>query len=167
MSKRSRVRNVFARSRPIRKAPPCSRRRLEVELLESRNVLSGFLHLDPGGPANLPERIPVNFVFVGYTPEQVSESGFLSSLPASYDPLVRSRNWYGITEQVGLRYTYDFQVTYADAAFENAFFGALRGLAVRQPAPAAFQQMYNDQANNVQVVTDNYYIDAPSVEKWL
>src|SRR5262245_7934198 len=66
MTKRPWVRNVFARSRPIRKPP--HRVRLGVELLESRNVLSGFLHLDPRGPANLPETVPVNFVFVGYTP---------------------------------------------------------------------------------------------------
>nr|MBA3430608.1 hypothetical protein [Actinomycetota bacterium] len=40
-----------------------------------------FEHLDPGGPADFRERVPVNFVFVGYNRTQVDEQAFLRGLP--------------------------------------------------------------------------------------
>jgi hypothetical protein len=46
---------------------------------------------------------------------------------------VRSR-LYGITDPHGIDYTYDYDVTYARTAWENAFFAALAALAT--PAPA-------------------------------
>jgi hypothetical protein len=125
-----------------------------------------FEHLDPGGQPKLTERVPVNVVFVGYQPGQVNGAQFRGALPANYEPIVRSRLFYGVKEKLGITYTYDYKVQYTGAAYENRFFGELSRLA--QPAPLTlFQTQYNDQKKNVLDVRDNHHIDAPSVEKWL
>ncbi|MEE6257633.1 zinc metalloprotease [Plantactinospora sonchi] len=125
-----------------------------------------YTHLNPGGQPRLTERVPVNVVFVGYSPSQVPQSTFRSGLPAGYEPAVRYRLFYGIEEKLGLQYTYDYRVSYADHRYEDRFFGELKRLA--RPAPLTdYQQAYNEQQNNVLDVTDNHEIDAPSVERWL
>ncbi len=125
-----------------------------------------FDTLNPGGLTSLRERVPVNIVFVGYEPNRVQAGAFLAKLPSTYRPQVRSRTFYGLPADMGIRYTYDYDVTFADTAFENRFFGALAGLA--KPAPLTdFQQMYNDEDSNVLEVSDNHFINGPSVEKWL
>jgi hypothetical protein len=125
-----------------------------------------FDHLSPGGLTPLREQVPVNFVFVGYDPGQVNQAQFLARLPNQYRPQVRSKMFYGLPSDLGIGYTYDFNVTYTDTSFENRFFGALSSLAV--PAPKTdFQRAYNQQQTNVLNVSDNSFIDAPAVEKWL
>jgi hypothetical protein len=127
---------------------------------------TGYHHLEPGGQPRLTETVPVNVVFLGYQPGQVDRSAYAAELAKKYEPVVRSRLYYGITEKLGITYTYDYHVKYADAAYENTFFGQLSDLAT--PAPlTAYQQAYNDQQNNVLDIDANYAIDAPSVEKWL
>lgn len=127
---------------------------------------SGFTHLDPSGPVNLGERVPIHFVLIGYEPSEVNQATFLAQLPAAYKPVVRSRLWYGVTEVLGIHYTFDFKVTYADATYENRFFRALAGLAT-PAARTLFQNLYNQQQKNVLDVVQNHFIDAPTVEKWL
>ncbi|MFI1996002.1 hypothetical protein [Actinoplanes sp. NPDC020271] len=123
-------------------------------------------HLDPGGQPRLTERVPVNVVFVGYTPAQADKSKFLAGLATKYEPVVRSRLAYGVTEKLGITYTYDYRLNYTGKAYQDTFFRQLGKLAT--PAPlTAYQQAYNDQAKNVLDITSNNYIDAPSVEKWL
>jgi hypothetical protein len=125
-----------------------------------------FLHLRPGGTTELPESVPVNIVFAGYEPSMVSQSDFLSGLPATYRPIVRSREFYGLREYLGLRYRFQYNVTFTTAAWENSLFAALSALAT--PAPRTlFQDMYNAQLGNVLDVGQNHFIDAPAVEKWL
>lgn len=124
----------------------------------------GFLK--PGGQPRLVEKVPVNVVFVGYEPSQVDKSAFVGELASGYEPVVRSRLWYGETEKLGITYKYDYKLTYANRSYEDRFFKQLGKLA--KPAPlTAYQQAYNDQANNVLDITGNTTIDAPSVEKWL
>ncbi|HEX7145971.1 MAG TPA: hypothetical protein VF512_00565 [Actinomycetota bacterium] len=123
-------------------------------------------NLDPGGPARFSEKVPVNLVFVGYERDQVSKRRVLAGLPHSYKPLNRNRLFYGVTEPLGIRYTYDYDVTYAGAGYERKFFSTLSRLA--RPAPLTeLQQQYNDQVHNVLEVTSNHHIDAPTVERWL
>lgn len=125
-----------------------------------------YHHLDPGGQPKLTETVPVNVVFLGYQPGQVDKSAFTAALAKKYEPVVRSRLYYGVTEKIGITYTYDYRVRYADAAYQNRFFRQLTALA--KPAPLTeFQQAYNDQQNNVLDIDAGYAIDAPSVEKWL
>jgi hypothetical protein len=133
---------------------------------------TGFTNLDPGGPPNLAERVPVQFVFVGFSSTQVAEAAFKAQLPSRYKPVVRSRGFYGLSELLGVDYTFDYSVTYASATFNNSFFSALGSLAQTEKSidgrtRTAFQQMYNDQIHNTIDVTENWFIDAPTVEKWL
>ncbi len=125
-----------------------------------------FTALDPGGPARLSERVPVQFVFVGLEPPQVDEAGFLAGLPQRSRPVVRSRLWYGVTERLGIDYTYDYAVTYTGAAWEDRLFAFLAAQAEAAPL-TLFQETYNSQRRNVLDVTSNHFIDAPTVEKWL
>ena len=126
---------------------------------------AAFTNLAPGQRADLDEQVQVNVVFVGYEPGQVNEAAFLAQLPTQYRPVVRSRLAYGVTDLLGIDYTYDYDVTYTSTAWENSFFAALSGLAT--PAPrTVFQELYNIQAGT-RDVGQNHFIDAPSVEKWL
>jgi hypothetical protein len=125
-----------------------------------------YQHLDPGGPARYREKVPVNLVFVGYERDQAREQRVLAGLPRSYRPLSRVPADFGITDRLGITYTYDYDVTYAGSRYERRFFSTLSKLA--EPAPLTeFQQLYNDQEGNVLEVTDNHTIDAPTAERWL
>jgi hypothetical protein len=125
-----------------------------------------YTHLNPGGQPRLAERVPVNVVFVGHEPARVPRSSFLAGLPTRYEPVVRSRLLYGVEEKLGLRYDYDYRVSYTDGRYEDRFFGQLKRLA--RPAPLTeYQALYNEQQGNVLDVTANHHIDAPSVERWL
>jgi len=168
------------------------RRTLLTPLVVACAVLSigvasagAYSNLKPGsGQAGLTEQVPVNFVFVGYDMTKVDPAKFLAELPPelgdattnpSYRAIVRSRLWYGVKEFLGLDYTYDYSIIDAPASFETDLFGYLSTIAVRQSAVPTeagrditlFQQQYNDMQKNVLDVSQNYFIDAPSVEKWL
>lgn len=127
--------------------------------------------LEPGAFRAIHQELPVNVVFVGYEqgagPLGIDEGRFLSELPESYRTVMRAQNdWYGDKKFIGVDFSYDYNVVYADDAFEDAFFGRLGELA--QPRPlTVFQDDYNEQENASQQVTDNHWIDAPSVEQWL
>jgi hypothetical protein len=127
---------------------------------------ASYSHLQPGvRSAGLSEQVPVNVVFVGFEPSQVDSAEFLDGLPERYKPVVRSRLAYGTREELGIDYTYDYDVTYTSTAWENSFFAALKGFAT----PAAltlFQEDYNAQ-DGKRDVGQNHFIDAPTVEKWL
>jgi hypothetical protein len=127
---------------------------------------SGFGHLNPGvAKADLDEKVAVNVVFVGFEPGDVRASTFRNGLPGRYKPIVRSRLPYGVAEELGIDYRYDYSITYTNAAWENAFFNALKGLA--KPADLTdFQLAYNEQ-DGTRDVGANHFIDAPTVEKWL
>ena len=135
-------------------------------VVSTASATSNFRHLQPGvRMANLPERVPVNVVFVGIEPGQVSQQAFRAGLPTRYKPITRSRLFYGNTEELGLDYRYDYSLTYASSSWENAFFNRLRGLA--EPADRTeFQDVYNEQ-DGTRDVGQNHFIDAPTVEKWL
>jgi hypothetical protein len=123
--------------------------------------------LHPGQFEVLTQQIPVRIVFVGYSREQVNLDDFQAFLPATYRPVVRYPQFYGLGRNLGLvfefRYTFDFK----ESEFTNRFFGALASMG--RPGPRTeVQTMYNDQVNNVLDVSDEVlYLDAPSVEAWL
>ena len=63
----------------------------------------------------------------------------------SGEPIVRSRAFYGITERLGLDYSYDYRPYYTSRAWEDGFFAYL--VLDRGPKPLTeFQHAYNDQA---------------------
>ena len=86
-------------------------------------------NLSPGGQPRLVEKVPVNVVFVGYEPAQVAKGAFLGELAPSYEPVVRSRLTYGVTEKLGITYKYDYKVSYANRSYEDTFFKQLGKLA--------------------------------------
>ncbi len=122
-------------------------------------------HLDPGGQPSLGEKVPVNVVFLGYDRRDVNGGEFLRGLADTYEPEVLSRRWYGGQEKLGISSRYDYDLTFADRRYEDRFFDRLKTLATPQPT-TVFQEEYNAQSE-VLDVTDNAWIDAPSVEKWL
>ena len=109
----------------------------------------------------------MQIVLVGFEPGDVPEAGLLAGLPAGADPVVRSRLWYGVVEQLGLHYTFDYSVTYTDAAWEDSFFGALAALSTPAPPTRSTRTPTTTTRRNVLDVSDNHFIDAPSVEHWL
>ena len=124
--------------------------------------------LRPGETVTYRQTIPVNIVFVGYERDDIDLPALRAWLPARYDPVVRSAQWYGLDgRDMGLRYDLEYKTRFADQAFEDDFFGYLSSIA--QPGdPTLFQATYNDQANNVLDVTGPVgYIDGPSAEAWL
>ena len=115
---------------------------------------SPYSSLNPGGPADLDETVPVNVVFLGYEPADVPSAAVAAELPGGSAPVVRSRLWYGVTEPLGIDYAYDVDYTYTSSAYENAFFAYLTSIAVPQSTVdgrtrTLFQNQYNAQAKNV------------------
>ena len=157
----------------------------------------GYQNLEPGRRADLHERVPVNFVFVGYERDDVDLGGFTGGLPKEYKPVVRSEYLQTRPFQkdrvekslLGLNYTYDYNTFFADSGYEDRLFRHLSRIA--KPAPLSdFQKLYNGndekfcdhppdltpgtpgnpamcQKNGVRDIKINYHIDAPSVERWL
>ena len=125
-----------------------------------------FSHLTPGGQPALTEKVPVNVVFVGYDRDDVGRSAFLSGLARTYEPVNRYPAFYGLDSKLGIKYTYDYKLTYANKSYEDALFKRLGQFA--KPAPLTdAQNQYNAQENNVLDIDANYEIDAPSVERYL
>ncbi|MFB6719409.1 hypothetical protein ACFCV3_04580 [Kribbella sp. NPDC056345] len=123
-------------------------------------------HLEPGGQPKLVEKLPVNVVLVGYQAGQVDPQQLRAGLPASSRPVVRSRLSYGVTEELGLTYQYDYRVTTTSKQYQDRFFAQLSKLA-RPAALTKFQQDYNAQDRNVRTIDKSVAIDAPTVERWL
>jgi hypothetical protein len=127
--------------------------------------------LQPGGFREIQQTLPINIVFVGFEPgagaRNINEAAFRNELPASSRALVRvPALYYGTKDYVGLTFHYSYNVTYAAPAFENAFFGYLKSIAVAHPL-TLYQSQYNQQTARSLNVTSNHWIDAPSVERWL
>jgi hypothetical protein len=124
-----------------------------------------FRHLDPGGQPDLDERVPVNVVFVGHQLADVDRAEFRADLPRTAEPIVRSRLWYGETEKLGIKYRYDYDLTFAKRSYENRFFRYLSSIARNKPT-TTFQDEYNAQDGTLDV-TRNAWIDATKAERWL
>ena len=126
--------------------------------------------LEPGGFRAIEQDLNINIVFVGYEPGggsmEIDESAFLGELPSMYRTVNRYPSFYFGNEFLGVDFNFDYNLVYADATFENDFFGYLASIADPQPL-TIYQEDYNAQVNKTGLVTDNNWIDAPSVEQWL
>jgi hypothetical protein len=124
--------------------------------------------LQPGQIVTFKQKIPINIVFIGYDKKTVDQRTLLGQLPATYNPVVRYPQFYGLPgRDMGLKYNFDYKVSYADPRFTDKFFKYLKSIG--KPGDlTVFQQDYNDQAKNVlDVIGPVLYIDGPSVENWL
>lgn len=126
--------------------------------------------LQPGAFRALEQTLTINVVFVGYEPgagpRDINEAAFTAALPHRYETIHRYPAFYGLPAKMGVNFDYAYNVVYAPATFEDAFFGYLGSIAAPQPL-TLFQSAYNAQAQNALDVTSNHWIDAPSVERWL
>lgn len=123
--------------------------------------------LSPGKFRDIGQDLPINIVFVGYEAEtDINTVTFAAGLPASYRTINRSPSFYKGNEFLGLTFHYDYNLVYADAAFEDAFFGYLGAIGTPQPL-TIYQTAYNAQSAASLQIAQNYWIDAPSVEQWL
>ena len=126
--------------------------------------------LEPGAFRDIEQDLTVNVVFVGYEQgagyQDIDQTAFLSELPSTYRAINRFPSFYKGNEFLGLTFHYDYNLVYADDSFEDAFFGYLGSIADPQPL-TLYQAAYNAQSAATGFVSDNHWIDAPSVEQWL
>ena len=126
--------------------------------------------LDPGGFQDIGQDLDVNIVFVGYEPgaghRNIDETAFLDELPGTYRPVNRYPSFYKGNEYLGLTFNFNYNLVYAETGFEDSFFGYLDSIATSQPL-TLYQDLYNQEQARLLDVTENYWIDAPSVEQWL
>ena len=126
--------------------------------------------LEPGGFRDIEQDLTINIVFVGYEPGtgsmDIDAAAFSAELPSTYRPINRYPSDYKGNEFLGLTFNYDYNLVYADSIFEDNFFGYLGSIASPQ-ALTLYQNSYNIQGAATGFVTDNHWIDAPSVEQWL
>lgn len=123
--------------------------------------------LEPGGFRSIEQDLTINVVFVGFGGYAIDETAFEDALPAEYRVVHRYPWYYGSTEFLGNDFAFDYNLIFADGAFEDDFFAWL-GAQGYEDAPTAYQGYYNAQVNNVLDVTAPVrYIDGPSVENWL
>jgi hypothetical protein len=129
-------------------------------------VASGVLQ--PGQTVTYTQTVPINLVFIGYSAADINQADLSSWLPATYEPLVRYPQFYGLPgRDMGLKYNFSYRYVFKDAAFNNKFFIYLRSIGAKKSL-TYYQQAYNDMANNIQNVTGPVlYIDAPTVENYL
>lgn len=119
------------------------------------------------GPVVYAQNVPINVVFIGYDQADVNMSDFENWLPASYTPVARYPNFYGGGRDMGLQYNFTYNYAFKSDAFANSFFAFLKKKGVERGLNV-YQQMYNDQVNNIMNVTGPaLWIDAPTVETWL
>jgi hypothetical protein len=127
--------------------------------------------LQPGGFRNIDQTLDVNVVFVGYEagagPRDINLAGFSSVLPASYRPRHRYPDFYGIPQEMGLRFRFAYKQVFATSGYEDAFFGFLAAQAVPQPTLTLYQNEYNAEPPRALTIANNHFIDAPTVEQWL
>jgi hypothetical protein len=113
-------------------------------------------------------RVPVRMVLIGFAEGQVNEDDLRGVLPATYKPVVRGPEFYGLHgRDLGLQYRFEYRIIRKNRRFTDSFFRHLKQIGTEGPL-TAFQHLYNDQATNVlDVVPPVLYIDARKVERWL
>ncbi len=126
--------------------------------------------LTPGEGRLIAQRLPVQFVFVGWetgsAPDRLDPEQFRSMLPTYSVPFVLASFGTANPGIIPLLFTYEHRVVDAPSQFEDAFFGYLTSIA--RPAPLTQQQvLYNGQQARSRTIESNVEIDAPAVERWL
>lgn len=124
--------------------------------------------LQAGQTVTFEQKVPINLVFIGYERDMINRESLRRQLPGTYEPVVRVPQFYGLPGRpVGLKFNFDYNITFTDNSFADKFFGYLQEIG--EPGdPTVYQLLYNDQEKNVLDVTGPVlYIDGPSVEAWL
>ncbi len=112
----------------------------------------------------------MNVVLVGYEdvdgPQGVAAADLMADQPQVSLGIARYPLFFDRLLPTYTAILPQFQVTYADTTFEDAFFGHLSSIA--EPTElTAYQAGYNQQPQRTQTVADPVVIDGPAVEDWL
>ncbi|MCB9649447.1 MAG: hypothetical protein H6730_23040 [Deltaproteobacteria bacterium] len=123
--------------------------------------------LQPGQQVTLRQRVPVKIVLVGYDPAAIDPAAIQAELPATYQPVVRYPEFYGINTDTGVEFTFEYDVEFASQRFTDDYFAYIASAGTDGPM-TLFQQAYNDNETNVLDITGPVlYVDGPSAEAWL
>ncbi len=132
--------------------------------------------LRPGQFQEVNQDLEINIVFVGYEqgtgPRDINEAIFRAGLPQRHRALAIIPSLYIPSNEEnaqiwnGNSYDYDYNLVYANQAFEDAYFNFLlaNGAACGN---SLFQDFYNIQQTRSLDVTENICIGATVAEKWL
>jgi len=106
-----------------------------------------FTTLRAGAFNTLTHQLPINVVFVGYEendgPRDIKRQDFLAELSATSCTRKRAPAAYGLNAPTGLCFHFDYNIVFADQAFEDALFARLAGLAKAGPR-TLYQDQYNE-----------------------
>ena len=125
---------------------------VSVSLTERAHAAAtpAFTTLQPGQFREVNQNLQINVVFVGYEPgagrRDINEAVFRAGLPGNYRSAVRDKRFYGLESHTGANFTYQYNIAYANAGFENAYFSYLASIATPKPRNGA-QDEYNEQAS--------------------
>jgi hypothetical protein len=129
--------------------------------------------LQPGAFRDIKQTLPVNLVFVGYEQgggaQQISVPQFLAALPETYRAKHRLPSFYGIQQFNGVSFEYDYNVVFADQAFEDAFFTWAAANGTTGPR-TLYQNLYNSEPSpprSQTIPVSILRISAPAAEAWL
>jgi hypothetical protein len=141
---------------------------LSLFIVNPASAQDSFAVLRPGKHVTFQQNIPVNLIFIGYERDAIDREALRQALPATYTPIVRYPAFYGVMgRDLGLKYKLHYNINFAEKRFTNRFFSYLQEIGTPGD-PTLFQQLYNDQENNVLDITGPVlYLDGPSVEAWL
>jgi hypothetical protein len=141
----------------------------EKQLPESaRRPGFDFRGLEPGKFVTYRHEVPVDIVLIGFDDLNVSRNDIRTVLPASYSPIVRYPQFYGLDgRNMGLRYSFGYSITRASQGLTNRFFSYLASIG-KPIEPTIYQLAYNDQDTNlIDVAGPVLDIEAARVERWL
>ena len=128
-------------------------------------------HLTPGGKVQVALDIPINVVFVGLEegpdPTGIDTARLLAAQPDVGKPMNQRDLLAGGSGEFGLEYRYDVRTVFADAAFEDAFFGYLASAAYGPFVPTGFQAYYSGHPLAGEDIIQNWVLNATAVESWL
>jgi hypothetical protein len=72
------------------------------------------------GPTTFTQTVPINVVFVGYPRQTIDQAALLGGLPATYTPVVRQPQFYGLPGRgVGLKFAFKYRVHFAGPSIES------------------------------------------------
>lgn len=131
-------------------------------------VAPNLAGLQAGEAVSYDHEVPINIVFIGYEESDINEADLTGILPATYDPVVRFPQFYGLPgRDLGIDFNFDYNLIYTNTKFEDRLFSHLGDIG--SPGDLTlFQQFYNDNANNVlDIEGPVLFIDGPSVEQYL
>lgn len=131
--------------------------------VEYRYEPGDFSSLDVELP--LQERLPVNFVFVGFDEKQV-RAEFEERLPKYYRPVVRTRSDRNHQEYLGIEHVFDHNLVFAERGYEDRLFDWLKAHSTKASVNPS-QNSYSAQPEAAEEITTNTTIPAAGTERWL